>query len=249
MSALREDAFLGGKLRIQQPVQGYRAGADPVLLAASVPAKRGDSVLELGCGVGTGMLCLMARIGNLSLTGLERDPIMARIAAQNVAANGFDAEIIQGDIAALPPPLKERGFDHVFFNPPFFDRGTGSASPNPAREAGRGDDAVSTWCDTALRRLRPGGTLSLIQRTERLPDILAALAKRVGDCRVLPLQPREGRACKLFILQCRKGAKGPFSLLSPMVLHKGTHHEADEDSYTPDASQVLRHGAATLLAH
>ena len=51
-SSLTEDAFLGGRLRLLQPAQGYRAGVDPVLLAASVPAMLGQRVLELGCGVG-----------------------------------------------------------------------------------------------------------------------------------------------------------------------------------------------------
>ena len=35
MSPLREDGFLGGRLRIAQPVRGYRAGADAVMLAVS----------------------------------------------------------------------------------------------------------------------------------------------------------------------------------------------------------------------
>ena len=48
------DQFLGGRLMVAQPKTGYRAGVDPVLLAASVPAVRGESVLELGCGVGCG---------------------------------------------------------------------------------------------------------------------------------------------------------------------------------------------------
>ena len=47
-----EDLFLDGRLRIRQPANGYRAGADPVFLAAAVPAKPGESVLELGCGAG-----------------------------------------------------------------------------------------------------------------------------------------------------------------------------------------------------
>ena len=48
----REDGFLGGRLRIAQPVRGYRAGADAVMLAAACPARPGESVLELGCGAG-----------------------------------------------------------------------------------------------------------------------------------------------------------------------------------------------------
>ena len=42
MERLSQDDFLGGKLSLMQPETGYRAGADPVFLAASVPAKSGD---------------------------------------------------------------------------------------------------------------------------------------------------------------------------------------------------------------
>ena len=52
------DDFLGGKLRVKQPKKGYRAGIDPVLLAASVNAHIGDNILDLGCGVGVASLCL-----------------------------------------------------------------------------------------------------------------------------------------------------------------------------------------------
>ncbi|MFO7806744.1 MAG: methyltransferase, partial [Paracoccaceae bacterium] len=72
MSALTQDAFLGGQLYLWQPRRGgYRAGVDPVLLAASVPAQAGETVLELGCGVGAAMLCLHARVKGLQLTGVE----------------------------------------------------------------------------------------------------------------------------------------------------------------------------------
>ena len=247
MSEIREDAFLGGRLRIAQPISGYRAGADPVFLAASIPAVSGDEVLELGCGAGTAFLCLMARVNGVKVTGVERDAVIAKLAARNAKSNGFEAEIIEADVTDLPPTLKERSFDHVFFNPPFFDRGHGSASPNPARESGRGGDGLDVWCDTALRRLRPGGTLSLIHRTASLPQTLAILGNRLGDLRLLPLQPREARAAKLFILQGKKGAKGPFTHLPAFLLHEGTHHETDGDSYTAKASDVLRNGAAINL--
>mgnify|MGYP001821000592 CR=1 FL=1 len=58
MDDLSRDAFLGGKLHLLQPKTGYRAGVDPVLLAASVPAAAGERVLDLGCGVGAAALCL-----------------------------------------------------------------------------------------------------------------------------------------------------------------------------------------------
>ena len=39
-----EDALLGGRVRLRQPVTGYRVAIDPVFLAAAVPAVPGDRV-------------------------------------------------------------------------------------------------------------------------------------------------------------------------------------------------------------
>ena len=65
------DGFLGGQLRLAQPKTGYRAGIDPVLLAAACPAQSGQEVLELGCGVGVASLCLGRRVPGLALNGVE----------------------------------------------------------------------------------------------------------------------------------------------------------------------------------
>lgn len=247
MTGTSDDDFLGGRLRLSQPVRGYRAGIDPVLLAASVPARAGQRVLDLGTGSGVALFCLMARVDGLLAHGIERDEALARIAARNAARNGLDADIVTGDLAALPSGLRDIAFDHVLANPPFFDRARGSVS-DAGREAGRGEETpLPTWMETAVRRLRPGGCLSVIQRIERLPDLLGSLDHRVGDVTVLPCAPRIGRPAKLFILQARKGAKGPFRLATPLILHAGATHERDGDDYTPDVSAILRDGAALEL--
>ena len=69
-----ENGFLDGKLRILQPAEGYRAATDTMLLAATVPVKPEQSVLDLGCGVGTASLCLGQRMPGLDLHGLESRP-------------------------------------------------------------------------------------------------------------------------------------------------------------------------------
>jgi hypothetical protein len=89
-----QDAFLGGRVQLLQPRKGYRAGLDPVLLAASVPAQAGDTVLELGCGVGAALFCLAARVPGLTLTGVELQADYADLARQNADLNGTGAEIV-----------------------------------------------------------------------------------------------------------------------------------------------------------
>lgn len=244
------DAFLGGRISVAQPREGYRAGADPVFLAAAVPVTAGQSVLELGCGAGVAMLCLLARVPGVNVAGVERDEGAARLAGENLVRNGFEAEVHHADLAHLPAGLRARHFDHVMANPPFFDRNSGSKAALDTREAARGlETPLELWTDAALRRLVPGGTYTMINRIERLPECLAALDARVGDVVLKPLQPRRTRDAKLFILQAKKGGKGPFRLLPPLVLHTGDRHEADGDSYTPEASALLREGAPLRLSN
>ena len=248
MTGTRTDAFLDGRLTILQPVAGYRAGADPVFLAAAVPAKPGERVLELGCGVGTAFLCLANRVSELTIHAVEKTEAYAALAQTNAQAAGVEAWVHKGDLAALPTDLKSETFDHVFFNPPFFDRGAGSRSPDIEREGARGaEETVNFWIDVGLKRLRPGGTLTLIHRITALPSTLSALETRAGGTTILPLQPRVARDAKLFLLNTIKGSKSDFTLMHPLVLHKGEKHEKDGESYTDAARSVLRDGAALVL--
>ena len=60
--AITQDLLLGGRVILRQPAQGYRASIDPLLLAATVNAIPGDTILDVGAGVGTVGLCLAARL-------------------------------------------------------------------------------------------------------------------------------------------------------------------------------------------
>ena len=238
---LTHDAFLGGKLHLWQPRRGYRAGVDPVLLAASVPAKPGQSVLDLGCGVGAAALCLGARVPGLRLLGIERQPDYAALAARN------GLEVVTADIAAPPVELPEQSFDHVLANPPYFDRSAGHRAQDSGREASMGmDTPLAVWMDAAARSLRHKGHLHLIHRAERVPEILGASKGRLGSPELWPLCPRIGKAAELVIFRARKNGRADFVLHAPIALHTGTEHVADRDTYRPEIQAVLRESAALL---
>jgi len=240
---LTDDGFLNGRLQISQPARGYRAGVDPVFLAAAVPANPGDRVLELGCGAGTAILCLAARVRDLDLWGLELQSGYAALAAQNAAQNGVKLNVVEGDVRDLPPSLKEAAFDHIMMNPPYFDRASRIGAQETGREIAMSDTAPpSDWCDAALRRLRPGGSLTLIQVPGQLPDLLAAIAPRASTT-IYPLLPRSDRDAHRVILQARKGGKAGTVLAAPTVLHRGLRHTDDRPDYTDAAQAVLRDAA------
>jgi len=240
--ALTDDKFLGGRLQLLQPRSGYRAATDPVLMAAACPAEAGESVLDLGCGVGAAALCLALRVPTLALAGLEVQPDYAELAQRNAARNGIALEVHPGDLAQMPKPLR-RDFDHVIANPPYFPAG-GSPSPVPGRaRAMQVETPLGDWVTAAARRLRPGGRLTLICGADGLPEVLAAMKSKLGSAAVLPLAPRDGRPALRIILQARKGGRAAFRLLAPLILHRGPAHDGDRESYTDEANAVLRDGA------
>jgi len=242
---LTRDRFLDGALTILQPREGYRAATDPVLLAAAVQATCDQSVLELGCGVGVAALCLWKRVGVRDLTGVELQPDYATIAAENARLNGASLRVVTGDIASLPPEIRARSYDHVMLNPPFFGADNGTQATDSGRETAFREVApLSLWIETAIKRLKPKGYLTVIHLAERLPELLSLAHPRLGDIEVKPLTSRFGKPARRVILRGKKGTRGRFLLHPPMVMHDGHAHDADRDSFCVEARSILRDGQA-----
>lgn len=238
--ALTDDTLLGGRVRLTQARDGYRVAIDPVLLAATVPAKAGQSILDVGSGTGAATLCLAARVPGLVLAGIERDRAALALARHNGAANAVAAEWVEGDVLAPPPALLARQFDHVMSNPPYRSVDRGQRSPNPAVAAAHAiDDAgFDAWLAFCAGRVRDKGTLSLVLPAGEIARAVAAIEPRLGGISLLPLWPKAGVEAKRVILRARRGRRAPSRLLAGLVLHR------DDGGYTGEAEQVLRHGGA-----
>lgn len=233
-----EDQLLGGRVRLRQPRRGLRAGLDAVLLAAGVPARPGQRVLEAGCGSGAGFLCLAARVPGLLILAIERDPELAALARENAAANGLggQVEVLEADVRDLAMARRLPVCDHALANPPYWPGG--SAPPEALRRAATHEEAgLADWTRFLAAPLVPKGSLSLILPAARLDAGMAALAAAgCGGTRLLPFWPRAGMAAKRVLLQARRGGRGPARLDPGMALHEG-------EGYSPSAQAVLRGGA------
>lgn len=248
--ALTDDAFLGGRLTLKQPARGVRSGSDAVFLAAACPAEPGASVLELGCASGAALLCVGARVADTRLVGLEVQPELAELARLNAIANGMAERmtVLTGDLNAPPDALAGRQFDHVIANPPYFEARRHQTSPDPGRAMARAESAsgdLARWLGAMLRHANPGGSITLIQRAERLDEVLALLraaSPAVGAIEVLALLPKAGRAAKRVIVRARVGDFAPLRTHPGLVLHAG------DGAYGAAAEAVLRHGCALSFA-
>jgi tRNA1(Val) A37 N6-methylase TrmN6 len=236
-----EGWLLGGRVRHAQPADGHRTGLEPVLLAAAIPARGGERVLEGGTGSAAALLCLAARVPHLTGIGVERDPVMAATARANLATNGCDGiAVLCADLAdARPAPP----FDHAFANPPWHDP-TGTASPSPRREAARrGTPGLfAHWARLLAAPLRPRGTLTLVVAAATLPACLSAFdAAGCGSAAVFPLWPKPGREARLVLVRGIKGGRGPCRVLAGLLLHRA------DGGFTTAADAILRDGAALVF--
>lgn len=235
-----EDRLLDGRVLLRQPRRGLRAAIDPVLLAAGIPARAGERVLEAGCGAGAAFLCLAARVPGITIVGVERDAGLAALARANAAANGVEASVAVHaaaiDDAAFLATLGPVA--HAFANPPWWPNGT--PSPDPLRSAATHLDTtpLSVWAAGLAAAVMPGGTVSLLLPAALLVEGLAALtAARCGGVRITPFWPRRGVAAKRVLLQGRNHRAGPVVLAAGLVLHDAAV------GYSAPAEAVLRHAA------
>jgi tRNA1(Val) A37 N6-methylase TrmN6 len=247
-AATSEDAVLGGRLMLRQPLRGHRVGHDAILLAAATSAQFGDHAVDLGSGVGGAGLALARRVAGVAVTLVEIDPALAALAAGNAERNGLsdrvravclDVEASVADFTAAG--LAPESAACVLMNPPF--NIAQQPSPDQARRLAHAATGgmLERWLRTAARLVRANGVVTLIWRADGLAEVLAALDKDFGAITVLPLHPKPGAAAIRVLVRASKGNRAPLALLPGFLL-------ADSNGEpTAAAEAVLRKAEALSL--
>ena len=246
------DAFLDGRVRLRQPQKGFRSGLDAVFLAASCPAEAGDHVLEAGCGAGAASLCLLARVPDVKVTGVEIDPGLAELARENAAANGQSEnfESVAADVTASWAELQAAGlrpgaYEHVIANPPFFAHGRSRPAKDrgAARARAMPEGDLEAWLRFLAATARPSGTCTVIHTAEALPELLSAFERRFGELQITPLYPKADEPAIRVIIRGIKGSRAPVRITPGVVLHE------KEGAPTAAAKAILRDGCALFNTH
>jgi tRNA1(Val) A37 N6-methylase TrmN6 len=249
-ASLTEDGFLGGRIKVLQPEKGYRAGIDAVFLAASIPCNPGETLFEAGIGTGVAALCIAARMPTVHITGMEISQRYSLLAEENAKRNSLERcigvihsdvkEALRRDLIHLPA---HGSFSHAYANPPYFEDGKSTPSPNllKAQAHSFGPDDLDLWIKVLHTMVTLRGTVTIVHRADSLGKILACMEGRFGDIRIAPLYAREGTAASRVVVQGVKSSKAPMQLLPGLVLHNS------ESKFTPEAESILRDGLAWRL--
>ncbi|MEO1404935.1 MAG: methyltransferase [Pseudomonadota bacterium] len=236
------DTLLAGKIVIHQPVKGFRAGTDSLLLAGAIPEKSGGHYLDVGCGCGGALLPAAWRLRDTRFTGLDIDAEMAELALKGIEANNWpDRTTIETGEVSVWAASHENAFDCVFSNPPYFEPGK-IVHPGEGREDAYLETIpLEDWLKAMMFVAKPRAPIIVIHRAAELARILAALDRWAGELTVLPIAPFPGEDANRVLVRGRKGLKrGRVRLLAPFhVRERDSSDRFSEQMKSIQAGGVL----------
>ena len=225
-TAVTEDAFLSGGLRLLQLKSGHRAGHDAMLLAAATPARPGHRVADLGAGAGAAGLAVARRVGDIDLALVEIDATLAGLARRNAASNSLAADVMVLDVEASADAFAAAGLspdsvEIVLMNPPFNDSARHRISPDKARGIAHVATAttLANWVHAARRILRSKGVLTLIWRADGISEVLAALDHGFGSLEILPVHGDVKAPANRILIRATKGGRAPTRIHPALMLN------------------------------
>ncbi|MBW2134757.1 MAG: methyltransferase [Deltaproteobacteria bacterium] len=197
---------------------------DAVLLGALSAIRAGERVIDLGTGCGIILLLLANRYPDCSLTGVEFQATLARLAKNNVRLNGLAdrVQIIPADMKDLPQHFPPGAFDVVVSNPPYRPLEAGRLNPATEKAIARHElfGSLRTVAQTAYYLLPHGGRLYLIYPAWRLVSLCETL-------RTHGLEPKTWRlvhsraqepACLAWV-EARKHGGEELQVLPPLIIY------------------------------
>jgi len=186
LSAYRNDGeslerLLDGRLKILQPLKGYRFSIDALLLASFFRERPGEHILEVGPGSGIISLILAVRSPAVRITGIEIQEDLADLARRNVAMNGLDdrVDMQRGDIRQIGKHFPASSFDAVLFNPPYRGMQSGKVNPDRQKAVARHEveGSFADFLRGARQVLKPAGRVAFIYPAPRSVEALSRMRR------------------------------------------------------------------------
>lgn len=240
------DKFHNGAFEVLQPsTRGNRSGMDALLLAAALPKNASGILADLGSGAGVAGLAALNLNHELKLVSVEKNSAMVELARKSLQISGNAklrnrAKITEHDVTSsgverLKVGLAPDSVNHIIMNPPY-----NTSRERPPKDTMKaeafmmGQGGIDAWFRCAAAILKPGGTISIIYRTENLGEILACSQGRFGGLEIMPIHSRVDEAAKRIIIRGTRASRAPMAIVPGFVVHNA------DGSFTENAEAVFK---------
>ncbi len=231
------DSALDGTLRVRQHRHGYRFSIDALLLADFARPDPGGTLLDLGTGCGIVALILARRHPHLRIFGVEVQPELALLAAENAAANGLEGRIsiLQLDLRDLTPGTLPAPIDAIVTNPPFRRQRSGRVNSDLQRAIARHEIKLTLedLVRVSASILQAGGRFAAVYPADRLTALLVALQRfRLEPKMLRMVHSHRGEDAKRVLVEGVKGAGPGLQVRPPLEIY-------GSGGYTPEAAALF----------
>ena len=205
--------------KIIQNVNLYRFTSDSILLSRFARAKAGDVVADFCSGsgiVGLHFLCLNAHISGVTL--FEMQPDLADMAARTIEADGFsNARSVCCRIQDIGREYDDK-FSLVLCNPPYERGGPQNLAYHKAVCRKEITVTLPEIIRAAYRKLKYGGRFALINRADRLAEVMYLLKDNgLEPKRLQFVSGTPGGKPYLIMAEATKGGRPGLELLPSAV--------------------------------
>ncbi|MBR1733988.1 MAG: methyltransferase [Alphaproteobacteria bacterium] len=225
-----DDTILNGRISLKQPKNGYRVAIDPIILAAFVQPKDNQSILDVGCGVGTISFILKSQNPSLKITAIDIDEKMCELCRYNSIKNGLNIDIQN---IAIETMRNNESFDHIVTNPPFFPTKSHRISDKKLL-ANFETIELEKWISCCLKLLKNKGTFSMIHTSSRLDEILFAVRNKLGNIIITPIFAKPNDKAIRIVVQGIKGSHSEVKINPAFIIH------SSEEKFSKQMQHILK---------
>ena len=222
-------------LKLLQHKDCYKLDTASVLLAwfAASFARMGKpcEMLELGSGTGGASLLASARCKNAHVDGVEIVELAYKVFCENIKLNCLESRVsaYNCDLRDLPSEVKNKAYDVVFMNPPFYDGTKGSVTDRTLKseheacarfsEQGGLEDFIRVQ---SLRTRTSGGFAVMCISPDRVPECFELYSKyKITPVRLLTVHANESKNAFLALIAGKKGSpNAEFKVLPPLFINE-----------------------------
>lgn len=219
-----DDLQRNGYRIIQNPGR-FCFGMDAVLLSSFAKVKKGERVLDLGCGNGVIPLLLEAKTEGEKFFGLEIQEESADMARRSVALNGLESkiEIVTGDMKEAVNIFGAASFHVITMNPPYMTGNHGLVNPSDAKAIARHEITcnLEEMIREASRVLMPRGRFYMVHRPFRLAEIMSLMVKyHLEPKRMRLVYPYIDKEPNMVLIEGLRDGNSRITVEPPLIVYK-----------------------------
>lgn len=227
-------------LKIIQNKDYFKFSIDSILLPnfVFVPLNKDCKILDM-CTGNAPIPLILSKKYSCSIVGVEIQEEIYDLAVKTIKLNNLNnrIKIIKDDVKNIKDYYDSDTFDLITCNPPYFKTNNGSIiNSNKIKTIARHEKMINIEeiISISKKLLKNNGSLSIINRTERMIEIIELMRKyNIEPKRIQLIYPKIGKESNLFMIDGRKNGREGLKILPPLYVHN------NDNTYTKDVLKMF----------